>query len=93
MLAISRALMSNPKLLMLDEPSLGIMPVLVSKFFEIIKKLRDEGGITILLVEQNVKRSIEVSNRAYILQTGQIIKEGGKELLNSELIRKSFLGM
>jgi branched-chain amino acid transport system ATP-binding protein len=93
MLAVGRALMSVPKLLMLDEPSLGIMPTLVRELFEMIEKLRIEMDLSILLVEQNVKKAIDLADRTYVLQTGRIIKEGGKELLDTDLVRKAFLGM
>lgn len=93
MLAIGRGLMSNPKLLMLDEPSLGLMPKLVDEMLEAVAKLRDM-GMTILLVEQNVFESLELANRGYVLQTGRTILEGtGKELLNTESIKKAFLGL
>lgn len=93
MLAIGRGLMSNPKLLMLDEPSLGLMPKLVDEMLEAVVKLRDM-GMTILLVEQNVFESLEIANRGYVLQTGRTILEGtGKELLNTESIKKAFLGL
>ncbi len=93
MLAVGRALMSNPKLLMLDEPSLGIMPTLVRDLFKAIEVLKTNMNISILLVEQNVKKSIEVADKVYVLQTGKIIEEGGKELLKSEIVRKAFLGI
>lgn len=93
MLAIGRALMSSPRLLLLDEPTLGIMPKLVNELFNSIKIMRDEMGVSILLVEQNVKKSIEIANRGYILQTGRIVAEGGEELLNSEIVKKAFLGI
>jgi branched-chain amino acid transport system ATP-binding protein len=93
MLAIGRGLMSNPKLLMLDEPSLGLMPILVDEMLEAVAKLK-ESGKTILLVEQKVRESLELSDRGYVLQTGRTIREGtGKELLNSEVIKKAFLGL
>jgi branched-chain amino acid transport system ATP-binding protein len=93
MLAIGRGLMSNPKLLMLDEPSLGLMPKLVDEMLEAVAKLRDM-GMTILLVEQNVFESLELANRGYVLQTGRTVLEGtGKELLNTESIKKAFLGL
>ena len=93
MLAIGRGLMSNPKLLMLDEPSLGLMPKLVDEMLEAVAKLRDM-GMTILLVEQNVFESLEVADRGYVLQTGRTILEGpGKELLNTDSIKKAFLGL
>ncbi len=93
MLAIGRGLMSNPKLLMLDEPSLGLMPKLVDEMLGAVAKLRGTGK-TILLVEQNVRESLELADRGYVLQTGRTILEGtGAELLNTESIRKAFLGL
>lgn len=93
MLAIGRGLMSNPKLLMLDEPSLGLMPKLVDEMLEAVAKLK-ESGKTILLVEQNVREALELSDRGYVLQTGRTIYQGiGKELLNAEVIKKAFLGL
>jgi branched-chain amino acid transport system ATP-binding protein len=91
-LAIGRALMSQPKLLMLDEPSLGIMPKLVSEIFQVIGTIRNL-GITVFLVEQNVFEALEVSDRAYVLQTGRIVLEGkGSDLLHSDLVREAYLG-
>ena len=93
MLAIGRGLMSNPKLLMLDEPSLGLMPKLVDEMLEAVAKLKGTGK-TILLVEQKVREALDLSDRGYILQTGRTIHQGtGKELLNSEVIKKAFLGL
>ncbi|RLA87644.1 MAG: ABC transporter ATP-binding protein [Deltaproteobacteria bacterium] len=93
MLAIGRGLMANPKLLMLDEPSQGLMPILVTELLNAVKKLK-ELGMTILLVEQNVQEALEIADRGYVLQTGQIITEGnGKELLDSDIVKKAFLGM
>lgn len=93
MLAIGRGLMSNPKLLMLDEPSLGLMPKLVDEMLGAVAELRSVGK-TILLVEQNVRESLELADRGYVLQTGRTIMEGtGTELLNTESIRKAFLGL
>ncbi|OPY71826.1 MAG: High-affinity branched-chain amino acid transport ATP-binding protein LivF [Syntrophorhabdus sp. PtaU1.Bin058] len=93
MLAIGRGLMSNPKLLMLDEPSLGLMPKLVDEMLGAVAELRSVGK-TILLVEQNVRESLELADRGYVLQTGRTILEGtGAELLNTESIRKAFLGL
>ncbi len=93
MLAIGRGLMSNPKLLMLDEPSLGLMPKLVDEMLEAVAKLK-QAGKTILLVEQKVRESLELSDRGYVLQTGRTIQQGaGKELLNTEVIKKAFLGL
>ena len=92
-LAIGRGLMSQPKLLMLDEPSLGIMPKLVSEIFQTIHEVSKK-GLTVLLVEQNVFEALHISDRAYVLQTGRIVLEGlGKELLQSDLVRKAYLGM
>jgi len=93
MLAIGRGLMIRPKLLMLDEPSLGLMPKLVSELFQTISLLKKE-GYTILLVEQNVREALELADRGYILQTGRTIDSGrGKDLLESETVKKAFLGL
>jgi branched-chain amino acid transport system ATP-binding protein len=93
MLAIGRGLMSGPKLLMLDEPSLGLAPLMVSEVFETVRKLRKE-GLTVLLVEQNVREALELTDQGYILQTGRI-RQGGasEELLKSDMVREAFLGM
>jgi branched-chain amino acid transport system ATP-binding protein len=93
MLAIARGLMSKPKLMMLDEPSLGLMPSLSVKVIEILKRI-SSNGTTILLVEQKVKDALELADRAYVLQTGSIVQEGtGADLLKSDSIRKAYLGM
>jgi branched-chain amino acid transport system ATP-binding protein len=93
MLAIGRGLMLRPKLLMLDEPSLGIAPRLVDKIFETIQELNRD-GLTILLVEQNVREALEVANRAYVLQTGSVVMEGlGEDLLQSDMVQKAYLGL
>ncbi|MEA2076353.1 MAG: ABC transporter ATP-binding protein [Euryarchaeota archaeon] len=93
MLAIARALMSKPKLMMLDEPSLGLAPVIVLQVFEIIEKLKEE-GVTVLLVEQNIHHALEISDRAYIMEKGRIILEGeGSDLLNNHYVREAYLGM
>jgi branched-chain amino acid transport system ATP-binding protein len=93
MLAIGRGLMIRPKLLMLDEPSFGLMPKLVTELFQTISLLKEE-GYTILLVEQNVREALELADRAYILQTGRTIDSGrGKDLLESEIVKKAFLGL
>ena len=93
MLAIARALMSKPKLLMLDEPSLGLAPVIVLQVFDIIKKLNEE-GVTILLVEQNIHHALEISDRAYVLEKGRIILQGkGLELLDDEYVKNAYLGI
>ncbi len=94
MLAIARGLMSKPKLLMLDEPSMGIMPKLITEIFEMIQRLNKEEGITILLVEQNVQEALELANYAYVLQTGRIVMEGKPaDLLQTEMIKKAYLGL
>lgn len=91
-LAIARGLMSRPALLMLDEPSLGIMPKLVAQIFETIANIRKQ-GVTVLLVEQNVFEALEVADRAYVLQSGRIVLEGkGRDLQSSDLVRKAYLG-
>lgn len=91
--AIARGLMSRPSLLMLDEPSLGIMPKLVTEMFETIDEIRKK-GMTVLLVEQNVFEALSISDRAYVLQTGRIVLQGkGEELLHSDLVRQAYLGM
>ncbi len=92
-LAIARGLMSHPSLLMLDEPSLGIMPKLLSEIFKTIHEISQK-GVTVFLVEQNVFEALSISDRAYVLQTGRIVLEGkGDELLKSDLVRKAYLGM
>ena len=92
MLAMSRALMSHPKLLMLDEPSMGLAPILVDQIFSIIKELND-AGTTILLVEQNANKALEIADRAYVLETGSITLSGtGLELSQSDEVRKAYLG-
>jgi branched-chain amino acid transport system ATP-binding protein len=93
MLAFGRALMSRPKLCLFDEPSYGLAPVLVKEVFEIIQKIREQ-GVTVLLVEQNVRRTLEIADRAYVLENGQICLEGEcSELLESDHVRKAYLGM
>ena len=92
MLAMGRALMSNPKLLMLDEPSMGLAPLLVEQIFDIIRQLHAD-GTTILLVEQNAQAALAVADRGYVLETGRIVTEGsGAALLESDAIRKAYLG-
>ena len=93
MLAIGRALMSKPKLLMLDEPSLGLAPILVETIFQIVREINAQ-GIPILLVEQNAHKALEVAHRAYVLETGTIVKTGtGKELLDSPDVQRAYLGI
>jgi branched-chain amino acid transport system ATP-binding protein len=93
MVAIGRGLMSGPELLMLDEPSLGLAPLLVDEVLDTVRKLKEE-GITILLVEQNVREALDLADRGYVLQTGRIVAQGsGKELLESDIFREAFLGI
>ncbi len=93
MVAIARGLMSLPKILMLDEPSLGLAPVLVQDIFDIIKGIRHQ-GVTVLLVEQNVQTTLTFCDRAYVLENGRITLEGtGKELLNNDHVREAYLGI
>ena len=93
MLAIGRGLMGNPKLLLLDEPSLGLSPLFVKNIFEIIKQINAQ-GTTILLVEQNVYQSLRISHRAYVLETGRVVLSGtGAELLETAHVKKAFLGI
>ena len=92
MLAMSRALMSHPKLMMLDEPSMGLAPILVDQIFDIIKELH-AAGTTILLVEQNARKALEIADRAYVLETGTVTLSGsGKELASSDAVKKAYLG-
>jgi branched-chain amino acid transport system ATP-binding protein len=92
MLAMSRALMSHPKLMMLDEPSMGLAPILVDQIFDIIRELH-KAGTTILLVEQNARKALQVADRAYVLETGGITLTGtGAELAVSDEVRKAYLG-
>ena len=92
MLAMSRALMSHPKLLMLDEPSMGLAPILVDQVFDIIKELH-ASGTTILLVEQNATKALQIADRAYVLENGKITLSGtGAELTQSDDVRKAYLG-
>lgn len=93
MVAIGRGLMSRPKILMLDEPSLGLAPILVQDIFEMIRRINAE-GVTILLVEQNVTQTLSMCNRSYVLENGRIVLEGtGAELLENEQVKESFLGI
>lgn len=92
MLAMGRALMSNPKVLLLDEPSMGLSPLLVKEIFAIIKEINDN-GTTVFVVEQNAKMALEIAHRAYVMETGKIVLSGtGKELLASDAVSKAYLG-
>ncbi|MDE7290953.1 MAG: ABC transporter ATP-binding protein [Treponemataceae bacterium] len=92
MLAMGRALMSNPKLLLLDEPSMGLAPILVDEIFEIVQKI-NKTGTTVLLVEQNAFKALSISNRAYVLETGKISKEGlASDLANDPAVKEAYLG-
>lgn len=92
MLAVGRALMSKPKLLFLDEPSMGLSPIYVNTIFDIISDVHKE-GVSILLVEQNAKKALSIADKAYVLETGKIVKEGKpKDLLNDPVIKSSYLG-
>ena len=92
MLAMGRALMSRPKLLILDEPSMGLSPLFVKEIFEVIKQLKEK-GTTILLVEQNAKMALSISDRAYVIETGKIVLEGkAKDLLYNDRVKKAYLG-
>lgn len=93
MLAIARAIMSKPDLLLLDEPSLGLAPIIVKEVLELVKNLRDQYNTTVLLIEQNVFASLKISDRAYVIQHGEIVKEGSaQELLRDENVKEAFLG-
>lgn len=92
MLAMGRALMSRPKLLMLDEPSMGLAPILVEQIFDIVKELH-KAGTTILLVEQNAEMALEISDRAYVIESGKVTLSGpGQALMNSDIVKKAYLG-
>ncbi|MFZ9701506.1 MAG: ABC transporter ATP-binding protein [Candidatus Nanopelagicales bacterium] len=92
MLSIGRALMSRPRLLLLDEPSMGLAPMFIQQIFKIIREIQEQ-GVSILLVEQNAAQALACANRAYILETGNIVKEGsGKELLKDDAVKKAYLG-
>jgi branched-chain amino acid transport system ATP-binding protein len=93
MLAIARGLMANPRLLLLDEPSLGLSPLLVKNIFDIITEI-NRAGVTILLVEQNVYQSLRIAHRAYVLETGRVVLSGtGRELLDDDHVKKAYMGM
>ena len=92
MLAVGRSLMSRPQLLMMDEPSLGLAPIIVKDIFDIIKQI-NEAGVSVLLIEQNAKAALEISDYAYVLETGTVVLEGpGKELITNDEVRKAYLG-
>ena len=93
MLAIGRGLMLQPKILMLDEPSLGLAPLIVDKIYDVIKDI-NQRGITVLLVEQNIQRALELSEMAYVLENGRVTLSGkGTDLLNNDHVRKAYLGI
>ena len=92
MLAVARALMSRPKLMLLDEPSLGLAPQVVERIFAVLREV-NEGGVALLLVEQNAHKALQLAHRAYVLETGAIAMQGtGRELLASPAVRKAYLG-
>ena len=92
MLAMGRALMSKPKIILMDEPSMGLSPLFVAEVFKIIEEIR-ASGTTVLLVEQNAKKALEIADRAYVLETGKIVLSGGaKELMNNDSVKKAYLG-
>lgn len=92
MLAMGRALMSKPRIILTDEPSMGLSPLLVSEIFDIIKVI-NESGTTVLLVEQNAKKALSIADRAYVLETGKITLSGdAKDLINDESVKKAYLG-
>lgn len=92
MLAMGRALMSKPRIILMDEPSMGLSPIFVNEIFDIIKQV-SAGGTTVLLVEQNAKKALSIADRGYVLETGKIVLEGNaQDLLNDESVRKAYLG-
>jgi branched-chain amino acid transport system ATP-binding protein len=94
MLTIARALMSRPRLLMLDEPSLGVMPIMVENILRTLRQLNRERGMTMLLIEQNVREALEMASRGYVLQSGKVVAQGpANELLASDMVRLAYLGM
>ena len=89
---MGRALMAHPKIILMDEPSMGLSPLFVSEIFKIIEEINQQ-GVTVLLVEQNAKKALSIANRAYVLETGKVVKEGNaRDLLDDESIRKAYLG-
>lgn len=94
MLVMGRAMMARPKLLLLDEPSMGLAPILVETVFDIVKEINEKEGVTVLLVEQNAHMSLQISHRGYVLQTGEIVIQGNaKELQKNEKVQKAYLGI
>ncbi len=92
MLAMGRALMSKPRIILMDEPSMGLSPIFVTEIFDIIKEI-SAGGTTVLLVEQNAKKALSIANRAYVLETGKIVLSGDANvLMNDESVKKAYLG-
>ena len=92
MLAMGRALMSHPKIILMDEPSMGLSPIFVNEIFDIIQEV-SKSGTTVLLVEQNAKKALSIADRGYVLETGNIVLEGNaKELLNNDRVKKAYLG-
>jgi len=92
MLAMGRALMSHPKIILMDEPSMGLSPILVGEIFDIVKSI-SESGTTVLLVEQNAKKALSIADRAYVLETGKVVLSGdAKDLMNNEEVKKAYLG-
>jgi branched-chain amino acid transport system ATP-binding protein len=94
MLAVGRGLMAGPRLLMLDEPSLGLAPKLVQQIFDLVQQIKQELGVTVLLVEQNVRHSCEISDRAFVMENGRIVLQGpGSEMLENDHVREAYLGL
>jgi branched-chain amino acid transport system ATP-binding protein len=92
MLAMARALMSQPKVLLLDEPSMGLSPIMVDKIFEVVRDVSSQ-GVTILLVEQNARRALQIADRAYVMDSGEIIMTGvGRDMLDDPKVRAAYLG-
>ena len=93
MVAVSRALMGNPQLLMMDEPSMGLAPLVIQDIFRTIQKIHDD-GVTVLLVEQNANAALKIADRAYVLEIGKLVKQGtAEELANDDSIRRTYLGI
>jgi branched-chain amino acid transport system ATP-binding protein len=94
MLAVGRGLMAGPRLLMLDEPSLGLAPKLVQQIFDLVQQIKEELGVTVLLVEQNVRHSCEISDRAFVMENGKVVLHGpGAEMLENDHVREAYLGL